>query len=255
MRKALWSSAALIALLSGAGVTLGGSAVQAADQTVKMVDGSGDPTTTWKFDPSNITVAAGTTVIFKNTGDQPHTATADDGSFDSGYLSNGKEFSTVVTKTVKFKCQPHPWMTGTITVSGGAPSTPTTAGSTPSTTVAAAPGQTTTTTAAAATTTTAKAAGAPTTTTTAAAGATATTQAPSVTPTTASETAGVTSTTAAAAAGAAGEQVSGGEHGAEEAEAKKKDDDEKSSPLGIAFAAVSTVLLVAICGKLLGSKS
>jgi len=255
MRKALWSSAALIALLSGAGVILGGSAVQAADQTVKMVDGSGDPTTTWKFDPNNITVAAGTTVIFKNTGGQPHTATADDGSFDSGYLSNGKEFSTVVTKTVKFKCEPHPWMTGTITVSGGAPSTPTTAGSTPSTTVAAAPGPTTTTTAGAATTTTAKAAaGASTTTTTAAAGATATTQAPSVTPTSAPETAGVTSTTTAAPAAGGGEEVAGGEHGTQEAEAKKHDD-EKSSPLGIAFAAVSTLLLVAVCGKLLASKS
>jgi plastocyanin len=253
MRKALWLSAALIAFLSGTGVLLGGPAVEAADTTVNMVDGPGDATKVWKFEPAEITVPAGTNVIWRNTGDQPHTATADDGSFDSGNLSNGKAFSQVISKSVTYKCTPHPWMTGKITVSGGA-ATPTTVAPT-TTTTAAAGGTTATTTAAAGatTTTTAKAAaGGSTTTTTAGSGSgvTSTTQAPSSTPSSAPETGGVTTTTAAPS-GHADEAAADG-HGGEES---KKEDDDKSSPLGIAFAAVSTLFLVAISGKLLASKS
>lgn len=247
MRKALWTTAALVALLSGTGVLLGGSAVKAADTTVNMVDGPGDPTKVWKFEPAEITVPAGTKVIWRNTGDQPHTATADDGSFDSGNLSNGKEFSQVVSKSVTYKCEPHPWMTGKITVSGGS-STPTTVA--PTTTTAAAGTTPTTAAAGASTTTTAKAAaGGSTTTTTAGGGATATTQAPSVTPSSAPETGGVTTTTSAPS-GHADEAAANG-HGSE----GSKKDDSKSSPLGIAFVAISTVLLAGISGKLLASKS
>jgi plastocyanin len=252
MRKALWLSAALIAFLSGTGVLLGGPAVEAADTTVNMVDGPGDATKVWKFEPAEITVPAGTNVIWRNTGDQPHTATADDGSFDSGNLSNGKAFSQVISKSVTYKCTPHPWMTGKITVSGGA-ATPTTVAPTTTTTAAAGGTTATTTAAGATTTTTAKAAaGGSTTTTTAGSGSgvTSTTQAPSSTPSSAPETGGVTTTTAAPS-GHADEAAADG-HGGEES---KKEDDDKSSPLGIAFAAVSTLFLVAISGKLLASKS
>lgn len=257
MRKGLWSVAALIALLSGTGAILGGGAVNAADTTVNMVDGSGDPTKTWKFEPAEITVAAGSKVVWKNIGDQPHTATADDGSFDSGYLSNGKEFSQVITKSITYKCEPHPWMTGKINVAGGAaPAAP--AQQAPPTTAAPAPGSTpttrTTAAAGATTTTTAKGAGGSTTTTTAgAAGVTSTTQAASVTPTSAPESAGVTTTTASIAGG--GEEAAADTHASGGEQSRSANDDSKSSPLGIAFVAVSTVLLVGISGKLLASKS
>ncbi len=247
MRKALWSAAAVA--LSGVAVLLVGPA-QAADTTVNMVDGPGDATKVWKFEPAEITVPAGTNVTWKNTGDQPHTATADDGSFDSGNISKGGDFSKVINQSVTYKCTPHPWMKGKITVSGGG-ATPTTAATTTTTT---ATGGTTTTAPAGAgstTTTTGKAAaGGSTTTTTAGGGATSTTQAPYVTPTSAPETGGVTTTTAAPTG--SGEEAAADGHGGEH---PKSEGDEKSSPLGIAFASVSTLLLLGISGKLLASKS
>ena len=48
------------------------------------------------FQPASITVAAGESVTFANSGESPHTATADDGSFDSGTIDPG------ASATVKF---------------------------------------------------------------------------------------------------------------------------------------------------------
>lgn len=45
------------------------------------------------FSPAALTVDAGTTVIWTNDGANPHTVTADDGSFDSGTLAPGETFS------------------------------------------------------------------------------------------------------------------------------------------------------------------
>ena len=250
MRKALWSAAALV--LSGSAVLMIGPTVQAAD-TVTM--GSNTDPNAFKFFPKEITVPVGATVVWRNLSDLQHDTKAEDGSFASPLLEKNKEFSFTFKAPgdVTFFCtvsgHRDAGMEGVIHVTGGAapPPAPTT------TTTAAASGGATTTTAAAggATTTTAKAAaGGSTTTTTAGGGATSTTQAPSVTPTSAPETGGVTTTTAAPS-------VEGGavdEHASGESSSKKEDDDE-SSPVGIAFAAVSTVLLAAICGKLLGSKS
>ena len=41
------------------------------------------------FSPATITVAAGTTVTWQNTDSAPHTATSDDGKFDTGRLTAG----------------------------------------------------------------------------------------------------------------------------------------------------------------------
>ncbi len=45
------------------------------------------------FTPKQLTVTAGTTVVWTNTGARSHTVTADNGSFDSGTLSPGATFS------------------------------------------------------------------------------------------------------------------------------------------------------------------
>jgi plastocyanin len=45
------------------------------------------------FDPQILRVPVGTTVEFHNDGRNPHTVTADDGSYDSGVLQNGQAFS------------------------------------------------------------------------------------------------------------------------------------------------------------------
>jgi len=72
------------------------------------------------FAPKTITVNVGDTVSWKNVGQQTHTITADDRSFDSGNLAPGKTFTHTFTKagTFKFHDQDHPGMTGTVVVQG-----------------------------------------------------------------------------------------------------------------------------------------
>jgi plastocyanin len=91
----------------------GGSA-----NVVKMVEGVGDPNTAWKFEPAQITVKAGEMIKFQNTGAEPHSATGDDNSFDSGTVNAGDAKTVTFSKagTFAFHCSFHPWMKGTITV-------------------------------------------------------------------------------------------------------------------------------------------
>jgi plastocyanin len=70
------------------------------------------------YEPTTLTIPAGTTVTWTNTGNAPHTVTADDGSFDSGNLSGGATFSQAFAKagTFAYHCTIHSSMTATITV-------------------------------------------------------------------------------------------------------------------------------------------
>jgi plastocyanin len=72
------------------------------------------------FQPASVEIATGGTVTWTNTGQAPHTVTADDGSFDSGTLSPGATFSqTFATAgTFTYHCNIHPQMTATIIVGG-----------------------------------------------------------------------------------------------------------------------------------------
>jgi plastocyanin len=247
----MWSAAARVALLSGAVGLLMGPTVQAAE-TVTM--GSSSEPNAFKFFPAEITVPVGSTVVWRNLSDIPHDATARNNSFASPQLAKGQDFSFTFNTPgeIPYYCSvsghEDAGMVGVVKVTGaGTPSppatTPTTAATT-TTTAKAVPGQQATTT------TTAKAAAGASTTTTAAPanGATTTTLAPAVTPTSGPEVAETTTITAAAGGGeeAAADHGSGGE---------EKKEKKKNSPIGIAFASVSTVLLAAIAGKLLASKS
>lgn len=248
MRKGMWSVAALGMVLSGAAVAFIGPPVQAAE-TVTM--GSDSTPNAFKFFPAEITVPAGTTVVWRNLSDIPHDATARDNSFASDQLAKGQDFSFTFRTPgeIPYFCSvpghEDAGMTGVIKVTGGA--APTTPGTTPTTVTA-----TTAPSAGATTTTTAKgAAGASTTTTAAANGATTTTTlAPGVTPTSAPEAETTTTTTAAHGDG---EEAAASDHSSEGGQENKEK--KNNSPIGIAFASVSTVLLAAIAGKLLASKS
>ena len=69
------------------------------------------------FSPANITIAAGSTVIWTNSGGISHTVT-DSGKFDSGNLPPGATYSHTFTTpgTYHYVCIYHPYMVGTITV-------------------------------------------------------------------------------------------------------------------------------------------
>ncbi len=75
------------------------------------------------FSPNPLTIPVGTTVRFVNKDSAAHTATADDGSFDSGTLNNGQDFTFKFDKagTYAYYCKFHggkggTGMSGTITV-------------------------------------------------------------------------------------------------------------------------------------------
>lgn len=69
-----------------------------------------------KFVPAEISVAAGDTITFTNHDTAPHTATASDGSFDTGRLNQGESATvTVAAGTHAYICAIHPAMKGTVT--------------------------------------------------------------------------------------------------------------------------------------------
>jgi len=71
-----------------------------------------------KFVPETLTVKAGDTVIWVNKDFFPHTATAQDRSFDSGDIATDKSWKYVATKTGTFSyiCTLHPTMKATLIV-------------------------------------------------------------------------------------------------------------------------------------------
>ena len=81
------------------------------------------------FSPRELTVPVGTTVRWVNgdamlhsvtSGESDGTVGTPDGRFDSGFLEPGDAFTFTFTEpgTYRYFCLPHPFMTGTITVTG-----------------------------------------------------------------------------------------------------------------------------------------
>jgi len=70
------------------------------------------------YGPDPVTVQAGGKVIWLNEDTAPHTATADDGSFDTGTLERGKLKSETFKQagTYPYFCEIHPTMHGTVEV-------------------------------------------------------------------------------------------------------------------------------------------
>jgi plastocyanin len=85
-----------------------GEAVRAAK--VKIVE--------FAYDPDPVTIQVGGKVIWQNEDAAPHTATADDGSFDTGTIEQGKIKSETFKQagTYSYFCEIHPTMHGTVEV-------------------------------------------------------------------------------------------------------------------------------------------
>ena len=78
-----------------------------------------DPVVTisnFQFSPSTITVHVGDTITWTNHGPSAHTATASNGSFDTGLLQKGTSASHTFTQagTFTYFCRIHPFMHGTV---------------------------------------------------------------------------------------------------------------------------------------------
>jgi plastocyanin len=73
------------------------------------------------FNPAQLNVAPGTTVRFVNRDNVPHTATADNGAFDTKELPPGYSMDVFLdgSGTVPYHCELHPDMKGSIVVGDG----------------------------------------------------------------------------------------------------------------------------------------
>lgn len=75
----------------------------------------------FEFSPAQVTIRPGATVVFVNAGQVAHTATADDNSWDTGTIQPGQRarHTFAAGAASAYHCAPHPFMKGTVTVSGG----------------------------------------------------------------------------------------------------------------------------------------
>jgi plastocyanin len=128
-----------LAILSTAALLISVPAASAQDKmTVSIQD--------FFFDPSQLTVAPGTTVTWVNKGQAPHTVTSTDGKeLDSATLQPGDTYTFTFKdddagETYAYHCSIHPQMTASVTVSGGGEATSSASASmSPSTSASASP--------------------------------------------------------------------------------------------------------------------
>ena len=102
----------VLALAVGAGTFFVARAQKHARQTQTVMIHN------FAFQPAELTVNVGDTIVWKNTDIVSHTVTAADGSFDSGEIKPGKNWKLVVAKrgVIAYGCTPHPNMHGKLAV-------------------------------------------------------------------------------------------------------------------------------------------
>lgn len=102
-------------------VTSSGAGWAPGKRARAIAHAAGDPADTisdYKFSPASITIHVGDTITWTNNGPTAHTATASDGSFNTGTLKKGQSASHTFTKvgTIAYICAIHPFMHGTVVV-------------------------------------------------------------------------------------------------------------------------------------------
>jgi plastocyanin len=105
--------------------TEGGESTDGEETTESQTAPTGEPEGSEKveivefaYQPDPVVVRTGGKVIWQNEDTAPHTATADDGSFDTGTLERGKLKSETFKEagTYPYFCEIHPDMRGTVEV-------------------------------------------------------------------------------------------------------------------------------------------
>ena len=73
----------------------------------------------FRFEPTTLSVTPGTAIVWTNGDSAPHTATANDESFDTRRLDEGEsgEVTFDMLGTFEYVCDFHSWMEGRIVVS------------------------------------------------------------------------------------------------------------------------------------------
>src|SRR5258708_30550351 len=100
--------------------TLGPSAAWAAQASASMVNAAPGScgyysSNCYAFSPQNFSIHQGDTINWMNSTGTSHTATADDGAFDTGQVSGGGHTTTAPITAVAshtYHCHDHSYMTG-----------------------------------------------------------------------------------------------------------------------------------------------
>jgi plastocyanin len=120
MNKAMIAIVAILLLGGGYYFMKGNAMVAPAAETPSTQVASANTVEikNFAYSPATLTVKVGDTVTWTNKDIAGHSATADDGSFDTGVLSQGESGSFTFTKagTFGYFCTPHPNIKGTIIV-------------------------------------------------------------------------------------------------------------------------------------------
>ncbi|HHC09150.1 MAG TPA: hypothetical protein ENK55_10610 [Actinobacteria bacterium] len=99
--------------------TTAGSPTSEATSTPSAGEGTTISIEDFAFHPADLTVPVGTTIEWRNDeGGVAHTATSDEGTWDSGTLQPGDTYALTLDTpgTFTYFCSIHPSMTGSITV-------------------------------------------------------------------------------------------------------------------------------------------
>ena len=129
IRRTLPAMAACALLFAACGDDDDTSATAGSEDTTATEDTAGQDTSApagdavtivdFSYDPAEITVAPGSVVTFTNEDSTAHTATADDGAFDSGSIEPGEEATVTAPDepgSYSFTCSFHPSMEGSLVV-------------------------------------------------------------------------------------------------------------------------------------------
>ena len=112
---------ALVALLAfvGAGCSSSSSSTNSSTNTASATTSSDAVSIqNFAYNPTDLTVAVGTTVTWTNNDSVSHTVIGDNGGPDSGTIAPGGTYHYTFTTagTYSYHCAIHPSMTGSVTV-------------------------------------------------------------------------------------------------------------------------------------------
>jgi plastocyanin len=114
--------------LVGQIVVTGPPIVEKVEEEVGITETKPDDPTTWGFQPNDLIVTTGMTVVWRNNGTNTHTVTADDKRSESGDIKPGTTWKYRFDEpgVFTYHCTPHPWMKASVrvVVPGGTPPPP-----------------------------------------------------------------------------------------------------------------------------------
>ncbi|MGH8990872.1 MAG: cupredoxin domain-containing protein [Acidimicrobiia bacterium] len=110
----------LFLVIAVSGIVFFGPAPSAeANAVVGIVERDPDNASTWGYEPPDVTIPAGASVVWEWKGQDQHSVTSDNGAFDSGVkqgVGQRWEYKFASPGEYPYSCTPHPFMYGTVHV-------------------------------------------------------------------------------------------------------------------------------------------